>query len=108
MTSPDTMIRVGMILICCGIVGSMMADGRIHIMMAPNVVDINLITIMGVLICFHSFIMKLDLNDRGPHTVAIDMRIEYSAVNLIEKKIRNSINMLFELNEALSTIMSLE
>jgi hypothetical protein len=52
--------------------------------------------------------MKLGLNDRGPHSVAIDIRVEYSAVNLMEKKIRKSINKLLVLNDALSTIMSFE
>jgi hypothetical protein len=64
-------------------------------MIAPNEIDIVLIIIIGVLICFHSFIITLGLNDRGPHTVAIDIRIEYKAVNLIEKKIRNNMNKLF-------------
>jgi hypothetical protein len=73
-----------------------MIVGRIHIITAPNEIDIVLITIIGMLICFHSFIIVLDLNDRGLHTVAIDIRIEYSAVRLIEKKIRNSINRLLE------------
>lgn len=77
-------------------------------MIAPNVIDRVLITSIGVLMCLHSFIMNLGLNARGPHTVAIDIRIEYKAVNLIEKKSRNSINRLFVLNEALSTIISLE
>lgn len=71
-------------------------------------IDIDLIIIMGILMCFHSFIINLGLKDRGPHTVAIAIRIEYSAVNLIEKKIKNNINRLFVLNEALSTIISLE
>lgn len=57
--------------------------------------DIVLITIIGVLIFLHSFIIVLGLNVRGPHTVAIDIRIEYRAVNLIEKKIKNNIYRLF-------------
>lgn len=58
--------------------------------------------------CFHSFIINLGLNVRGPHTVAIAIRIEYRAVSLIEKKIKNNINILFVSNDALSTIISLE
>jgi hypothetical protein len=106
--SPISIISVGISFTCCGIDGSIMVIGRIHIIIAPNVMDSSLITSIGVLMCLHSFIMNLGLNARGPHTVAIDIRIEYRAVNLIEKKIRNSMNKLFVLNEALSTIMSLE
>lgn len=106
--SPRDMIIVGIIFTCCGIDGSIIVIGRIHIMIAPKVIDIVLIIIIGTLIFFHSFIINLDLNERGPHTVAIDIRMEYSAVNLIEKKIRNNINMLFVWNEAFSTIISLE
>lgn len=77
-------------------------------MIAPKTIDIDLIIIIGVLISFHSVIINLGLNVRGPHNVAIDIRIEYRAVSLIEKKIRKSIKRLFVLNAALSTIMSFE
>lgn len=93
--SPVAIIITGISFTCCGIAGSIIMDGRIHIMIAPNEIDIVLITVMGILIFLHSFISTLDLNDRGPHTVAIDIRIEYRAVSLIEKKIRSSINKLF-------------
>lgn len=106
--SPRIIITSGISLTCCLIAGSIIVIGRIHIIIAPNIIDMVLITIIGVLISFHSFIMNLALNVRGPHSVAIDIRIEYSAVSLMEKKIRNSINMLFVSNEALSTIMSFE
>ncbi len=106
--SPVIMITNGINFTCCLIDGSIIVIGRIHIMIAPNTIDIVLITVIGVLISFHSFIMNLGLNDRGPHNVAIDIRIEYRAVNLIEKKIRNNMNRLFVLNDALSTIISLE
>ena len=105
---PLSMINVGISFTCCGIDGSIRVIGRIHIMIAPNEIDRSLITSIGVLMCPHSFIINLGLNARGPHTVAIDIRIEYRAVSLIEKKMRNSINKLFVLNEALSTIISLE
>lgn len=106
--SPRIIIISGINFTCCLIDGSIIVIGRIHIIMAPKVIDIVLITIIGVLISFHSFIMNLGLNERGLHTVAIDIRIEYRAVSLIEKKIRNNINRLFVLNDALSTIISLE
>lgn len=106
--SPVIIIIRGISFTCCLIDGSIMVIGRIHIIIAPNTIDIVLITAIGVLISFHSFIINLGLNTRGPHNVAIDIRIEYRAVSLIEKKIKNSINRLFVLNDALSTIMSLE
>lgn len=106
--SPIIIIIIGMSFICCLIDGSIIVIGRIHMMIAPNIIDIVLIMIIGVLISFHSFIINLGLNVRGPHIVAIDIRIEYRAVNLIEKKIRKSINRLFVLNDALSTIISFE
>jgi hypothetical protein len=105
---PEIMIIVGISFTCWEIEGSIIDIGKIHIMIAPNVIDRNLITIIGVLICIHSFIMNLGLNSRGLHTVAIAIRMEYRAVNLTEKKIRNSMYKLFVLNEALSRIMSLE
>jgi hypothetical protein len=70
------MIISGISLTCCLIDGSIIVIGRIHIMIAPNIIDIVLITIIGVLISFHSFIINLGLNVRGPHSVAIDIRIE--------------------------------
>ena len=106
--SPNVIINIGINLISCLIDGSIIVIGKIHIMIAPNIIDIVLITIIGMLISFHSFIMNLGLNDRGLHKVAIDIRIEYKAVKLIEKKIRNNMNKLFVLNDALSTIISLE
>jgi hypothetical protein len=102
------MMIIGISLTCCLIDGSIIVIGRIHIMIAPNIIDMVLIIIIGVLISFHSFIINLGLNVRGPHSVAIDIRIEYRAVNLIEKKIRKSMNRLFVLNDALSTIISFE
>lgn len=105
---PRIMMIIGISLTCCLIDGSIIVIGRIHIMIAPNIMDMVLIIIIGVLISFHSFIINLGLNVRGPHSVAIDIRIEYRAVNLIEKKIRKSMNRLFVLNDALSTIISFE
>jgi hypothetical protein len=106
--NPRIIIIKGINLTCCLIDGSIIVIGRIHIMIAPNIIDIVLITIIGVLISFHSFIINLGLKVRGPQSVAIDIRIEYRAVSLIEKKIRNNMNRLFVSNEALSTIISFE
>lgn len=108
MIRPRIIIIIGISLTCCLIDGSTIVIGRIHIMIAPNIIDIVLMMIMGVLISFHSFIINLGLNVRGPHSVAMDIRIEYRAVSLMEKKIRNSMNRLFLLKDALSTIISFE
>lgn len=106
--NPEIIIISGISFTCWLTDGSTIIVGRIHMMIAPNVIDKVLIMIIGILICFHSVIINLGLNVRGPHNVAIDIRVEYSAVNLIEKKIRKSMNRLLVLNDALSTIISFE
>lgn len=74
--NPADIINRGISFICWEMDGSIIVVGRIHIMIAPNVIDIVLMIIIGVLIFLHSFIITLGLKDRGPHTVAIDIRIE--------------------------------